>query len=147
MLYFKINVLTHEIIESINASPLENYNTKETATLNGKPFLVPVTETVPTYDPATEYLSDPVDAYDYDTNVATRDYTVITKTAEELTQEQLQTDINTLNNYGKDVVLVLVQLVDYLLNNTAMQATDFDPKVRDAYLDIKPIADRIIQNQ
>ena len=52
-------------------------------------------------------------------------------------------DINSLAAAGKDAVLVLTELVDWMLANTAMTATDFTPQVKQAYLDLKEIAERI----
>ena len=57
--------------------------------------------------------------------------------------EQRQIDTVKLVTAGKDVALVLVELVDWLLANTAMQAADFTPGVRQAYQDLKVIADRV----
>jgi len=59
--------------------------------------------------------------------------------------EQTASDIAALQNGGKDIALVLVELVDYLLANTAMTAMDFTPNVRQAYQKIKAIANRIKQ--
>lgn len=57
--------------------------------------------------------------------------------------EQRITDTAQLREAGKDIALVLTELVDWLLANTAMQATDFTPKVKQAYLNLKAIADRV----
>ncbi len=57
--------------------------------------------------------------------------------------EQRVNDLSTLRSAGKDIALVLTELVDWQLANTAMQATDFTPQVRQAYLDLKAIADRV----
>ena len=57
--------------------------------------------------------------------------------------EQRQQDTAVLRESGKDAVLVLTELVAWLLANTAMQATDFTPQVKQAYLDLKAIADRV----
>lgn len=59
------------------------------------------------------------------------------------TQEQRRDDLQSLRAAGKDAVLVLVEMIDWQLTNTAMQAGDFTPAVRQAYLDLKVIADRI----
>jgi len=68
-------------------------------------------------------------------------------TAQELADfdavEQRKQDISALLAAGKDTVLVLVELVDWLLANTAIVPTDFTPQVRQAYLDLKAIADRV----
>ena len=52
-------------------------------------------------------------------------------------------DIKSLREAGKDIALVLTELVDWQLANTAMQAADFTPQVRQAYLDLKDIANRV----
>ena len=52
-------------------------------------------------------------------------------------------DIDTLRGAGKDVALVVVRLVQWVLDNTAMTADDFRPEVRQAYQDLKVIADRL----
>ena len=54
-----------------------------------------------------------------------------------------ETDIQQLRGAGKDIALVLTELVDWQLANTVMQATDFTPQVKQAYLDLKVIADRV----
>ena len=145
-MYFKINPTTYEIMEVLHGDYVE-YNTQFSAQTNGKPYLVEVVITVPAFDEATEYLSAPIDSYNEVTNTATRTYTVITKTQGELDAEALQEDIALISDKGKDVILVLVQFVDWALENTAMSPTDFDPKVKDAFLEIKAIADRIIASQ
>jgi len=146
MLYFKIDPILHSII-GIVAGVFEEYNTKESSLLNEKGFLVEVIKTVPAFDSETEYLSLPVDSYDYASNSATRVYTKLTKTQEQLDAEQVASDIELLQDYGKDTILVLVQLVSKLLDDAVIASTDFDPAVKDAYLEIKEIADRIITNQ
>ncbi len=59
------------------------------------------------------------------------------------TQEQRVADIRTLLARGKDITLILIELVEWQLANTAMQATDFTPEVRQIYQDVKAIADRV----
>ena len=68
-----------------------------------------------------------------------------TWTAEFITAgvEQRQIDTVKLVAAGKDVALVLVELIDWLLANTTMQSTAFTSEVRQAYLDLKNIADRV----
>lgn len=50
---------------------------------------------------------------------------------------------NAFDKRKKDVVLVLVELVEHLLNNSAMTADDFTPEVKQAYVSIRDIATRI----
>ena len=108
MIYFEIDATLHTIVSQIQGD-FQEYNTKETSLLNGKNFLVLVTETVPTFDPAIEYLSAAVDVYVYATNIATRDYTVIAYTQQELDDQDLASDIDQVQSVGKDTLLVLIQ--------------------------------------
>lgn len=57
--------------------------------------------------------------------------------------EQREQDTAALRGAGKDAILVLTELVSWLVTNTAMQATDFTPQVKQAYLNLKTIADRV----
>lgn len=57
--------------------------------------------------------------------------------------EQRADDLRVLREAGKDLALVLTELVDWTLANTAMQASDFTLNVKQAYLDLKAIADRV----
>ena len=57
--------------------------------------------------------------------------------------EQRAQDVAALRAAGKDAVLVLVELIEWQLANTAMQASDFTPQVKQAYQDLKVIADRV----
>ncbi len=70
-------------------------------------------------------------------------HTAIDMTAQEIADRDLANDIGELRSGGKDIALVLIELIDYLLANTNMSATDFTPDVRQAYQDIKVIADRV----
>ena len=63
--------------------------------------------------------------------------------ADRAQQEQRAGDLRVLQDAGKDMALVLTELVSWLVANTTMQATDFTPQVRQAYLDLKAIADRV----
>ena len=63
--------------------------------------------------------------------------------ADRASQEQRSIDVDELREAGSDIALVLTELVDWLLANTAMQATDFTPQVKQAYLDLKVVADRV----
>ena len=58
-------------------------------------------------------------------------------------KEERSADLAVLRAAGKNIAVVLTELVDWQLANTAMQATDFTPQVRQAYLDLKAIADRV----
>jgi hypothetical protein len=63
--------------------------------------------------------------------------------ADRTDQEQRQADLGVLREAGKDMALVLTELVSWLIANTAMQANDFTPQVKQAYLNLKAIADRV----
>lgn len=102
--------------------------------------LVVITD--PPYDPATQVRdSTPVD--DWDGVTATRTYSVRDKTAQELTDDQQNNDLQTLTSAGKDLALVLTELVQWTLDNTSMTGGDFSPNVISAYQDLKVIADRV----
>jgi len=58
----------------VKNDPIQGYNTKESSTVNGKPFLVEVVVVDPAFDPSTQTRTGPIDAYDGAT--ATRTYTV-----------------------------------------------------------------------
>ena len=73
--YFKINPADDSIIEVLEKNnPIPLFNTKTDSQTNGKPFLVEAVVTDPSYDPATQTKSGPVDAYDG--TDATRVYSV-----------------------------------------------------------------------
>jgi len=146
MLYFKIHPSDDSIISTLSRSfPFADdaYNTKETSLINGKPFLVEASETFDPYDSATQVREPTQDTYDGTT--ALRHHPVRDKTVEELAAEERATDIAALRNAGKDAVMVLVELVSYQLANSSMGADDFTPDVKQAFLDLKVIADRIKQ--
>lgn len=60
-----------------------------------------------------------------------------------IAQEQRTSDLIVLREAGKKLALVLTELVDWQLANTTMQANDFTPQVKQDYLDLKAIADRV----
>ncbi len=93
------------------------------------------------YDAATQVRAGPVEVIGADDITAT--YTLRDKTAQELAADQRASDLSVLREGGKNIALVLVELVDWLLANTAIQPTDFTSTVRQAYTDLKIIADRI----
>lgn len=100
------------------------------------------------YDPATQIRTGPVggnigDPVPADADDVTGTYTVRDKTAQELDDDQREQDIATLRSAGKDMALVLTELIEWTLANTAMQPTDFTPDVKQAYLGLKAIADRV----
>ena len=58
--------------------------------------------------------------------------------------DQVAADITALRNAGKDAVIVITALVDALLGKGVIVAADVEPVARQAYLDLKVIADRIV---
>ncbi len=58
-------------------------------------------------------------------------------------QEQRRVDLQGLHTAGKNIALVLIELVDWQLANTTMSPADFTVNVRQAYLDLKAIANRV----
>jgi hypothetical protein len=142
-LYFEIDPIDQlTIIQARHTpNPLVKYNTKETSAVNGKSFLELVTIVDPPYDPATQVKEGPVDAYDG--TAATRTWTVRTKTQTELDAESLAADIRSLKDAGKDAVIVVTALIDALLVKGTIVAADVEPVARQAYQDLKVIADRV----
>lgn len=143
-IYFLIEPATYTILDVRNFEP-ESYIDRAAGDSSGKPFLSPVTVTDPPFNEATEVKTGPVDTYDSVTDTSTRVYTVRAKTQQELDDEQLDDDIHALKSGGKDIALVLVELIEWQLANSAMSPTDFSADVRQAFLDIQAIADRLRQ--
>lgn len=141
IIYFKIDPVDQLTIIDVVMRDLLDPVTKEVSAINGKPFYVQAIITDPPFDPTTEVKEGPVDSYDG--NIATRVYTVRAKTAQELADEQTVKDIAALRNAGKDAVLVLVELIEWQLTNTAMTANDFSADVKQAFLDLQVIANRL----
>lgn len=142
-LFFMIDPTSQAIVGQRQLPDGRGYNGKDDSAVNGKPFLVPVVVTKPPYDPGTQVREGPVDEYVYATNAATRKFTVRDKTAQELRSDRDRDDERDLRSAGKNIALVLVELIEWQLANTGMQAADFTPDVRQAFLDIKAIADRL----
>jgi hypothetical protein len=142
-LFFKISNDGQTILGEKRLDDGVGYNSFETSRVNGKPFLAPVTVTYPPYDPATEVKEGPVDAYDLQTNTATRTYSVRQKTQVELDQDQLEADNAAIKAAVKSIGLVTVELVEKLLSDNVIAATDFSADVRDRFQNLKQIADRL----
>ncbi len=109
---------------------------------------LPVVYVNDAYDTATQVRTGPVgcnvgDVITQGVDSVTGTYTVRDKTAQELTGEQQTQDLANLREAGRDIALVLTELVDWTLANTSMQPTDFSPIVKQAYQDLKVIADRV----
>ncbi len=95
----------------------------------------------PAYDPLTQNLIGP--GHDVSPTEITQTWLVVNVDAAEATQRQDDADLKVLRQAGKDLALVLVELIEWQLANTTMQATDFSNPVKQAYLDLKAIADRL----
>ena len=142
-LYFKIDPSDDSIIDVLQTnSTLENYNTKTTAALNGKPYLVAVIVTDPAFDSATQVKEGPVDSYDGTT--ATRTYTVRAKTQAELDADQRQADISKVRNgvlkLANSYTLLARVLVDKAIIDPLV---DFDQSARDDFLEIEAAVNRL----
>ena len=120
-----------------NISGLNNLDDIGLANLGWHPLVV----VDPPYDSATQNRSVPID--EWDGSIATRTYTITDKTQEELDTDQTNQDLQKLLASGKDLALVLTELVQWTLDNTSMLPSDFTTSVKDAYLDLKAIADRV----
>jgi len=70
-------------------------------------------------------------------------YSVRAKTAQELAEEQRDDDLRVLRDGGKDLALVVTELVAKLIEKGVIAAGDFTPGVRQTYQDVKAIADRV----
>ncbi len=101
-----------------------------------KPKWVPVTtRPQPPFDDATEKL---VRGEEVSLTGVTITWTVTPLTK----QERDRADAEALAGSGKDSALVLVELIDWLLANTAIKPADFTPNVRQAYQRLKARVDR-----
>ena len=144
-LYFKIEnagTTNDAIIEEIYLDDGAMYSDIEASLLNGKPFLTPVAIIRPPFDTETQIEEGPFDAWD-GVN-ALREYIVRDKTQQEIDDEQMISDIDALqNSAGKDIALVVCELTQWILDNTAMTPADFPQSVIDAFQRVKVIADRV----
>jgi hypothetical protein len=109
---------------------------------------IPSENNPPTYDAVTQVREGPTGINIGDTIPANADkvvagYVVRAKTAQEVTDEQQDKDLSDLRDGGKDLALVVTELVTWLLANTAIQGSDFTPSVKTAYQRLKAIADRV----
>lgn len=95
----------------------------------------------PAFDPATEKLVDNPRIIT-DTDV-TDSRSKVALTQQEIDDNQEENDIAVLKDAGRDIAVVLVELVDQLLADNTIQVTDFTPAVKQNYLDVKAIADRV----
>ena len=70
-------------------------------------------------------------------------YTLRDKTAQELADEQRDDDLRVLRDGGKDLALVVTELVTKLIEKGVIAASEFTPGVRQTYQNVKAIADRV----
>ena len=95
----------------------------------------------PAFDPLTEQLVD-------DPRVITDTDVTDSRSKVALTQLEIDDivadlDVSSLREAGRDLAVVLVELVDKLLADNTIQVTDFTPAVKQNYLEVKAIADRV----
>lgn len=90
-----------------------------------------------------KYGDNPVDVIDDVAGTVVRTYPLIPLTPEEIESDRSESDLKIIKEATKDVVLILTELLPWLVQNTPMEATDFTPAVRQSYLDLKDIADRV----
>jgi hypothetical protein len=109
---------------------------------------LPVVYVNEVYAPATRVRTGPTgcnigDAVPAGADEVTGAYALRDKTQQEVDDDKRDQDLATLREAGKDLALVLTELVEWALANTAMQPTDFTPDTKQRYLDVKAIADRV----
>lgn len=102
---------------------------------------VAYSETVASIDPATEIATAPV--IEVTADGVTRTVGKRALTAEELRSKRNAADIASLRSSGKDMALITVELIEKLLADNVIAATDFSPNVRQAFQNVKAIADRL----
>lgn len=95
----------------------------------------------PAYDENTQVKEGPVDAWDGST--ATRTYTVRAMTQQELDNRQKLLDERQVRQGVILIGKLTVQLIDKLLADNVIAATDFTPNVRQDFLTLKAAIDRI----
>jgi len=92
---------------------------------------------------ANQKRGDTIEDVDVVAQTVTVTRPAVDMTAQEIADRDIADDISALRNAGKDMALVLTEFVDWALANTSMTANDFTPNVRQAYQNIKAIADRV----
>lgn len=100
-------------------------------------------EVLPTLTPGVNRLGAPQDVIDDQAGTVARTYSVIDLTPEEAETYAANNDLRQVREATKDIVLILTELLPWLVQNTPMQVTDFTPAVRQSYLDLKAVADRV----
>lgn len=128
--------------DGLTVSEVRSFDTvPDDPTGKGWKWLPYVRVAAPAYDPSTQDIIGP----DHDVTVTeiAQTWQVVNVDAATATQRQNDTDLVTLREAGKDITLVLVELIEWTLDNTAMQPTDFSADVKQAFLDLQVIADRL----
>lgn len=95
----------------------------------------------PVFDPTTEKLVD--DIYTITDTAVLGGMKKAAMTQQEIDDWQENLDLGVLKEAGRDLAVVLIELVDQLIAQATIQVTDFTPAVKQNYLDIKAIADRV----
>ena len=93
------------------------------------------------FDPNTEVREGPTLEVQADKVVAT--YTIRAMTQQELDDKQQADDLAVLRSATKDIGIVVLALVDALVAKGVIVADDVEPVARQAYRDLKEIADRV----
>ena len=93
------------------------------------------------FDPATQVRTGPT--HQILAAKVRSTYSLRAKTAQELANEQRDDDLQALRDGGKDLALVVSELVAKLIEKGVIAAGDFTPGVRQTYQDVKAIADRV----
>ena len=110
--------------------------------INGVPMWRPYIRTAdPAFDPAIEKLVDDPRVIT-DTDV-TDSRSKVALTQQEIDDNQEANDLSALKDAGRDIAVVLVELVDQLLADNTIQVTDFSAAVKQNFQDVKAIADRV----
>lgn len=104
-------------------------------------FLATVVDnTSPPYDSATYKLGSEVK--DVTGRVVTLTRSVVALTVQELADKQQNTDIAELSMSVDKLAFIQTELIDKLLSQGTIKTSDFTPKVKAIFLDIKAIVDR-----
>ena len=140
--YVLVHPTEDTVLETIiRGTPFGEVNTRQNSALNHKPFILPMERVgYEPVDPMVEVRTGPI--FDVQTDKCVATFAIRAKTQPELDADQRDADAGTLRGAGKDVALVLIELIDKLLADNVIAATDFTTDVRQVYLNLKVIADR-----
>lgn len=87
----------------------------------------------PVYDSITHYITEQLDG----------SYITTAYSQAEIDDRALANDIQKIIGAVKDIAFIQIELVDKLIQQGTIIATDFTPAVKQAYQDLKTIVDRI----